>query len=59
MSCNTGLQLEMADIAIPLKLFDLHEGEATRLLGLYDPKSPQRSAFPVPGPDQVLALQPI
>src|SRR3979411_1684301 len=30
---------EMADIATLWKLFDLHEGEATRLLKLYDPKS--------------------
>ena len=34
-----GLQLRMADIDA-LKLFDLHEGEAARLLKTYNPKSP-------------------
>ena len=36
---------EIADIGTLWKLFDLHEGEATRLLQLYDPKSLERSAF--------------
>src|SRR4051794_3727466 len=46
---------EMADIATLWKLFDLHEGEATRLLGLYDPKSAEKKRFPLlPAYDQVL-----
>jgi len=46
---------EMADIPTLWKLFDLHEGEATRLLGLYDPKSPEKKRFPLlPAYDQVL-----
>src|SRR5437868_10806645 len=46
---------EMADIAMLWKLFDLHEGEATRLLQLYDPKSAQKQRFPLlPAYDQVL-----
>jgi glycyl-tRNA synthetase alpha chain len=46
---------EMADIATLWKLFDLHEGEATRLLKLYDPKSPEKKRFPLlPAYDQVL-----
>ena len=37
------------------KLFDLHEGEATRLLQLYDPKSLEKKRFPLlPAYDQVL-----
>ncbi|HKW98759.1 MAG TPA: glycine--tRNA ligase subunit alpha [Bryobacteraceae bacterium] len=38
---------EMADVATLWKLFDLHEGEATRLLKLYDPKSADKSRFPL------------
>ena len=46
---------EMADIATLWKLFDLYEGEATRLLQLYDPKSPEKKRFPLlPTYDQVL-----
>ena len=46
---------EMADIATLWKLFDLHEGEATRLIQLYDPKSPEKKRFPLlPAYDQVL-----
>ena len=37
---------EMADIATLWKLFDLHEGEATRLIELYDPKSAGEEAVP-------------
>jgi glycyl-tRNA synthetase alpha chain len=46
---------EMADIPTLWKLFELHEAEATRLLGLYDPKSPDKKRFPLlPAYDQVL-----
>jgi glycyl-tRNA synthetase alpha chain len=46
---------EMADIPTLWKLFDLHEGEATRLMKLYDPKSPEKKRFPLlPAYDQVL-----
>ena len=46
---------EMADIATLWKLFDLHEGEATRLLELYDPKAADKKRFPLlPAYDQVL-----
>ena len=46
---------EMADIATLWKLFDLHEGEATRLLRQYDPKSPEKKRFPLlPTYDHVL-----
>jgi glycyl-tRNA synthetase alpha chain len=46
---------EMADIPTLWKLFDLHEGEATRLLAMYDPKSPEKQRFPLlPTYDQVL-----
>jgi glycyl-tRNA synthetase alpha chain len=46
---------EMADIPTLWKLFDLHEGEATRLVKLYDPKSPLKKRFPLlPTYDQVL-----
>jgi glycyl-tRNA synthetase alpha chain len=45
----------MADIPTLWQLFDLHEGEAGRLLGLYDPKSPGKKRFPLlPAYDQVL-----
>ena len=46
---------EMADIETLWKLFDLHEGEATRLLKTYDPKSPEKKRFPLlPTYDHVL-----
>jgi len=46
---------EMADIPTLWKLFELHEGEATRLLKLYDPKSPEKKRFPLlPSYDHVL-----
>jgi glycyl-tRNA synthetase alpha chain len=46
---------EMADIPTLWKLFDLHEGEATRLLGLYDPKAEDKKRFPLlPAYDHVL-----
>ena len=46
---------EMADIATLWKLFDLHEGEAARLLKLYDPKSADKKRFPLlPTYDHVL-----
>ena len=46
---------EMADIPTLWKLFDLHEGEAARLLAAYDPKSPDKQRFPLlPAYDQVL-----
>jgi glycyl-tRNA synthetase alpha chain len=38
---------EMADVATLWKLFDLHEGEAVRLLGEYDAKSPDKARFPL------------
>ena len=38
---------EMADIATLWKLFDLHEGEAARLLGLYDPTAADKKRFPL------------
>ena len=38
---------EMADVATLWKLFDLHEGEAARLLKLYDPKSADKERFPL------------
>jgi glycyl-tRNA synthetase alpha chain len=38
---------EMADVATLWKLFDLHEGEAARLLGLFDPKSADKGRFPL------------
>ncbi len=37
---------EMADIPTLWKLFELHEGEASRLLAQYDPKSPLKKRFP-------------
>jgi glycyl-tRNA synthetase alpha chain len=46
---------EMADIPTLWKLFDLYEGEAIRLLGLYNPKSLEKRRFPLlPAYDQVL-----
>ena len=46
---------EMADIPTLWKLFDLHEGEASRLLALYDPKAADKKRFPLlPAYDQVL-----
>ncbi|MFY9727147.1 MAG: glycine--tRNA ligase subunit alpha [Bryobacteraceae bacterium] len=46
---------EMADIAMLWKLFELHEGEAARLLKLYDPKAADKQRFPLlPAYDQVL-----
>src|SRR6478735_4559254 len=38
---------EMADIATLWKLFDLHEGEASRLIALYDPKAADKHRFPL------------
>jgi glycyl-tRNA synthetase alpha chain len=38
---------EMADVGTLWKLFDLHEGEAARLLKLYDPKSADKARFPL------------
>jgi glycyl-tRNA synthetase alpha chain len=44
----------MADVATLWKLFDLHEGEAQRLIGLYA-KFPDQSRFPIlPAYDHVL-----
>jgi glycyl-tRNA synthetase alpha chain len=46
---------ELADIATLWKLFDLHEGEAARLLKLYDPKAADKKRFPLlPAYDHVL-----
>jgi glycyl-tRNA synthetase alpha chain len=46
---------EMADIPTLWKLFDLHEGEAARLLKLYDAKAGGKLRFPLlPAYDQVL-----
>ena len=46
---------EMADIPTLWKLFELHEGEAARLLKAYDPKSSEKRRFPLlPTYDQVL-----
>src|SRR5579863_7447161 len=46
---------EIADIPTLWKLFELHEGEAARLLKAYDPKSPDKRRFPLlPTYDQVL-----
>jgi glycyl-tRNA synthetase alpha chain len=46
---------EMAEISTLWKLFELHEGEAARLLKAYDPKSPDKRRFPLlPTYDQVL-----
>jgi glycyl-tRNA synthetase alpha chain len=46
---------ELADVPTLWKLFDLHEGEALRLLKLYDPKSADKKRFPLlPTYDQVL-----
>jgi glycyl-tRNA synthetase alpha chain len=38
---------EMADVATLWKLFELHEGEAARLLGKYDAKSTDKARFPL------------
>src|SRR5258708_9370538 len=38
---------EMADVATLWKLFELHEGEAARLLKLYDPKAAGKARFPL------------
>jgi glycyl-tRNA synthetase alpha chain len=46
---------EMADVATLWKLFDLHEGEAARLLAAYDPKAGDKLRFPLLAAyDQVL-----
>ena len=46
---------ELADVPTLWKLFDLHEGEALRLLKLCDPKSADKKRFPLlPTYDQVL-----
>ena len=46
---------EMADIPTLLKLFELYEAEASRLLAAYDPKSVEKRRFPLlPAYDQVL-----
>jgi glycyl-tRNA synthetase alpha chain len=46
---------ELADISTLWKLFDLHEGEAARLLKLYDPKAADKRRFPLlPTYDHVL-----
>ena len=46
---------ELADITTLWKLFELHEGEASRLLQRYDPKSAGRRRFPLlPTYDHVL-----
>jgi glycyl-tRNA synthetase alpha chain len=45
----------MADIPTLWKLFELHEGEAARLLRAYDPKSSEKKRFPLlPAYDHVL-----
>ena len=38
---------EMADVGTLWKLFELHEGEAARLLKAYDPKSPEKQRLPL------------
>jgi glycyl-tRNA synthetase alpha chain len=46
---------EMADVATLWKLFELHEGEAARLLKAYDPEAAGKRRFPLlPAYDQVL-----
>ena len=46
---------EMASIPTLWKLFGLHEGEAARLLAAYDPKSAEKTRFPLlPAYDHVL-----
>jgi glycyl-tRNA synthetase alpha chain len=46
---------EMANVSTLWKLFDLHEGEAARLLAAYDPKSAEKTRFPLlPAYDHVL-----
>jgi glycyl-tRNA synthetase alpha chain len=45
----------MAGIATLWKLFDLHEGEAARLIEAYDPKAADKRRFPLLAAyDQVL-----
>ncbi len=51
---NSVYNFEMADVATLWKLFDLHEGEAQRLLGLF-PKYEAKTRFPLlPAYDHVL-----
>ena len=51
---NSVYNFEMADVATLWKLFDLHEGEAQRLLGLF-PKYEAKTRFPLlPTYDHVL-----
>jgi glycyl-tRNA synthetase alpha chain len=38
---------EKADVKTLWKLFELHEAEAARLLGEYDPKAPEKRRFPL------------
>jgi len=38
---------EMADVGMLWKLFELHEGEAARLLKAFDPKSADKERFPL------------
>ncbi len=46
---------ELADIPTLWKLFELHEGEAARLLNLYNPEAQDKKRFPLlPAYDQVL-----
>jgi glycyl-tRNA synthetase alpha chain len=46
---------EMANVPTLWKLFELHEGEATRLLAAYDPECAEKRRFPLlPAYDQVL-----
>ena len=46
---------EMADIPTLWKLFELHEGEAARLLRAYNPEAPEKLRFPLlPAYDHVL-----
>ncbi|HLN01150.1 MAG TPA: glycine--tRNA ligase subunit alpha [Bryobacteraceae bacterium] len=46
---------EMADVGMLWKLFELHEGEAARLLKMFDPKSADKARFPLlPTYEQVL-----
>jgi glycyl-tRNA synthetase alpha chain len=46
---------EMADVTTLWELFDLHEGEAARLLAAYDPKAADKLRFPLLAAyDQVL-----
>jgi glycyl-tRNA synthetase alpha chain len=46
---------ELADIPTLWKLFELHEGEASRLLKMYNPEAADKKRFPLlPAYDQVL-----